>query len=116
MDMVVRLHHHQPSGASSSSSLASSTIIIFIGHHLHLHSLSFSIYFALEYASTRKLSNKSDVFSLGVMLLEIVTGRSPVHPTTEYMDESLVNWVRELVETTHVKGGGSGCYGGEGEG
>ncbi|PWA95805.1 protein kinase-like domain-containing protein [Artemisia annua] len=54
-------------------------------------------YLAPEYASSGKLSDKSDVFSFGVMLLEIVTGRKPIDPTTEYMDESLVEWARPLI-------------------
>ncbi|KAI7746906.1 hypothetical protein M8C21_018128 [Ambrosia artemisiifolia] len=54
-------------------------------------------YLAPEYASSGKLSDKSDVFSFGVMLLEILTGRKPIDPETEYMNDSLVEWARPLI-------------------
>ena len=50
-------------------------------------------YLAPEYASSGKLSEKSDVFSFGVMLLELITGQRPVDPTHKYMEDSLVDWV-----------------------
>lgn len=50
-------------------------------------------YLAPEYASSGKLTEKSDVFSYGVMLLELITGRRPVDTTNSYMEDSLVDWV-----------------------
>lgn len=53
-------------------------------------------YLAPEYASTGKLTEKSDVFSFGVVLLELITGRKPVDASQPLGDESLVEWVRSI--------------------
>lgn len=53
-------------------------------------------YLAPEYASSGKLTDKSDVFSFGVMLLELITGKRPIDPTN-YMEDSLVDWARPLL-------------------
>lgn len=51
-------------------------------------------YFAPEYAITGRASFKSDVFSFGVVVLELITGRRPIHRAKNQGDESLVIWVR----------------------
>ncbi|KAK4488319.1 hypothetical protein RD792_004075 [Penstemon davidsonii] len=54
-------------------------------------------YLSPEYASTGKLTEKSDVFSFGVVLLELITGRRPVDASQPLGDESLVEWARPLL-------------------
>ena len=48
---------------------------------------------APEYVTSGKLTDRSDVYSYGVMLLELITGRKPIMTSDPQMDQSLVNWV-----------------------
>ncbi|KAK3410942.1 hypothetical protein EUGRSUZ_J02968 [Eucalyptus grandis] len=54
-------------------------------------------YLAPEYASSGYLTEKSDVFSFGVVLLELITGRRPVNRTQTFDEDSLVDWARPLL-------------------
>ncbi|KAK6936066.1 Protein kinase domain, partial [Dillenia turbinata] len=49
-------------------------------------------YFAPEYANVGRASLKSDVFSFGVVLLELISGRQAIHKSTKKGEESLVIW------------------------
>nr|XP_029154477.1 proline-rich receptor-like protein kinase PERK12 [Arachis hypogaea] len=55
-------------------------------------------YMAPEYATSGKLTDRSDVFSFGVVLLELITGRKPVDPKRPIGEESLVEWVARALE------------------
>ncbi|KAG2553046.1 proline-rich receptor-like protein kinase PERK15 [Panicum virgatum] len=62
-------------------------------------------YIAPEFLSSGRLTDKADVFSFGVVLLELITGRLPVQSSQSYMDETLVGWARPLI--SQVAEGGS---------
>ncbi|XP_010689089.2 receptor-like serine/threonine-protein kinase NCRK isoform X1 [Beta vulgaris subsp. vulgaris] len=57
-------------------------------------------YFAPEYAIVGKGSLKSDVFSFGVVLLELVTGRTPIFNVSDKGDESLVIWAAPRLQNS----------------
>ncbi|KAL6144701.1 hypothetical protein ACLB2K_055392 [Fragaria x ananassa] len=61
-------------------------------------------YLAPEYASSGKLSDKSDVFSFGVVLLELITGHRPIDKTHSFTDDSMVEWARPLLAQALEKG------------
>ncbi|XP_062008359.1 proline-rich receptor-like protein kinase PERK1 [Rosa rugosa] len=61
-------------------------------------------YLAPEYATSGKLSDKSDIFSFGVVLLELITGRQPIDKTHSFTDDSMVEWARPLLARALEKG------------
>lgn len=55
-------------------------------------------YIAPEYAYTLNVDEKSDIYSFGVVLMELLTGRKPVDP--EFGEAvTIVEWVREKIRT-----------------
>nr|XP_043623347.1 receptor-like serine/threonine-protein kinase ALE2 isoform X2 [Erigeron canadensis] len=56
-------------------------------------------YVAPEYAMTGHLLVKSDVYSYGVVLLELLSGRKPVDMSMPPGQENLVAWARPLLPT-----------------
>ncbi|XP_074268452.1 receptor-like serine/threonine-protein kinase ALE2 isoform X1 [Silene latifolia] len=56
-------------------------------------------YVAPEYAMTGHLLVKSDVYSYGVVLLELLTGRKPVDMSRPQGQENLVTWARPLLSS-----------------
>ncbi|KAK9156427.1 hypothetical protein Sjap_003907 [Stephania japonica] len=51
-------------------------------------------YMAPEHASMQRITEKSDVYSYGVVLMEVLTGRHPLDPTLP-SGSHLVQWVRD---------------------
>ncbi|XP_039118911.1 proline-rich receptor-like protein kinase PERK1 [Dioscorea cayenensis subsp. rotundata] len=53
-------------------------------------------YLAPEYAKDGRLTKKADVYSFGVILLELITGRRPIgrHPSDDSLRVALVDWAK----------------------
>ncbi|KAK7344215.1 hypothetical protein VNO77_13572 [Canavalia gladiata] len=56
-------------------------------------------YFAPEYCMHGIVDEKTDVYSFGVLLLEIITGR----PALDHLQQSVVIWAKPLLEANHIK-------------
>jgi hypothetical protein len=58
---------------------------------------SYSGYISPEYATFGQLSTKLDVYSFGIFLLEIVSGRKNMFDSTSQMKKkTLLNWYMQL--------------------
>ncbi|KAG4961301.1 hypothetical protein AAZX31_13G311800 [Glycine max] len=53
-------------------------------------------YCAPDYAMTGQLTFKSDIYSFGVVLLEIITGRKAIDNTKPAKEQNLVSWAKSL--------------------
>ncbi|KAG0586644.1 hypothetical protein KC19_2G106000 [Ceratodon purpureus] len=60
-------------------------------------------YLAPEYFMYGRVNNKTDVYAFGVVLLELITGRSPIDNTKPKGQENLVNWARPLLEEKNLE-------------
>ncbi|CAN8313500.1 unnamed protein product [Cochlearia groenlandica] len=58
-------------------------------------------YIAPEYAYTLRVNEKSDIYSFGVVILEIVTRKRPVDP--EFGEKDLVKWVCATLDQKGVE-------------
>ncbi|KAH7865333.1 hypothetical protein Vadar_005302 [Vaccinium darrowii] len=67
--------------------------------HISTHVMGTFGYLAPEYAMTGHLLVKSDVYSYGVVLLELLSGRKPVDLSQPSGQENLVTWARPLLSS-----------------
>ncbi|KAL3035053.1 hypothetical protein AAZX31_02G229200 [Glycine max] len=55
-------------------------------------------YRAPEVTDARKISQKADVYSFGIMLLELLTGKAPTHSSLTEEGVDLPRWVQSVVQ------------------
>ncbi|KAL0866735.1 hypothetical protein Bca101_045853 [Brassica carinata] len=55
-------------------------------------------YLAPEYFQHGKISDKTDVYAFGVVLLELITGRKPIEPRRSSGEENLLVWAKPLLD------------------
>ena len=53
-----------------------------------------------------RVNDKTDVYAFGVVLLELITGRTPIDNTKPKGQENLVNWVSPTVLDISLPQGG----------
>lgn len=55
-------------------------------------------YCAPEYAMTGQLTTKSDMYSFGVVFLEIISGKRAIDPSKPSEQQNLVAWVSQSIQ------------------
>ncbi|CAN0922444.1 Probable serine/threonine-protein kinase At1g01540 [Linum grandiflorum] len=61
-------------------------------------------YVAPEYASTGMLNERSDVYSFGILLMEVISGRNPVDYSRPQGEVNLVEWLKTMVTNRNADG------------
>ncbi|KAJ8545927.1 hypothetical protein K7X08_018510 [Anisodus acutangulus] len=61
-------------------------------------SVPFLLYLAPEYFQHGKISDRTDVYAFGVVLLELLTGRKPIESKRGPREENLVLWAKPLLQ------------------
>ncbi|RDY09693.1 putative serine/threonine-protein kinase, partial [Mucuna pruriens] len=61
-------------------------------------------YVAPEYASTGMLNERSDVYSFGILIMEVITGRNPVDYSRPPEEVNLVDWLKKMVSNRNPEG------------
>ncbi|KAH6836136.1 Protein kinase superfamily protein [Perilla frutescens var. hirtella] len=61
-------------------------------------------YVAPEYASTGMLNERSDVYSFGILIMEVITGRNPVDYSRSPAEVNLVDWLKTMVSNRNAEG------------
>uniref|UniRef100_A0A251LDJ1 non-specific serine/threonine protein kinase n=1 Tax=Manihot esculenta TaxID=3983 RepID=A0A251LDJ1_MANES len=61
-------------------------------------------YVAPEYAGTGMLNERSDVYSFGILLMEIISGRNPVDYSRPPGEVNLVEWLKTMVTNRNAEG------------
>ncbi|XP_074287646.1 leucine-rich repeat receptor-like serine/threonine/tyrosine-protein kinase SOBIR1 [Silene latifolia] len=60
-------------------------------------------YIAPEYVQTRRFTDKCDIFSFGVILGSLVTGKLPSDQFLHEMEMSLILWMRKIISSEYPK-------------
>jgi protein tyrosine kinase len=76
-----------------SWSIAQGCNLLYTSIRLLLMIVDFCRYLAPEYFQHGKVSDKTDVYAFGVVLLELITGRKPIEATRPPGEENLGQWV-----------------------
>ncbi|XP_072989540.1 probable serine/threonine-protein kinase At1g01540 isoform X1 [Typha latifolia] len=66
--------------------------------------MCFDRYVAPEYASTGMLNERSDVYSFGILIMEIISGRNPVDYSRPPGEVNLIEWLKTMVTSRNFEG------------
>ncbi|XLQ99834.1 hypothetical protein S83_066033 [Arachis hypogaea] len=82
---------------SPSTSASASATYSFKASKFIFSLFLFCSYVAPEYACTGMLTEKSDVYSFGILIMEIITRRSPVDYSKPQGEVNLIEWLKAMV-------------------